>query len=87
MTLREMMIQSIKESKFGNEFEENELENMEDEELMFNFVGVTKHESWESGYFAGYDAGYLMYITENGDDGMLKVQVNMMDDEEDVPIQ
>jgi len=77
MTLREMMIESIYQSKFANEFEENELKNMGDEELMFNFVGVTKHESWESGYFAGYDAGYSTYIAENGDDGMLKVQVDM----------
>ena len=77
-----MMIESIYQSKFANEFEENELENMGDEELMFNFVGVTKNESWESGYFTGYDVGYSTYVSENGDEGMLRVQVDMTEKNE-----
>lgn len=75
MILQEMMIKEIKETKWAEEFSEGELEAMEDSELLFNYGGIIRHDAWERGYMAGYDAGYELYTAENGGEGMLKVQV------------
>lgn len=80
MTIQEMMIDEIKNSKFAEEFEEGELEGMGDGELLFNYTGVIRHQSWEQGYLNGYSAGYEVYSAENGDDGMLKVQVQSINE-------
>lgn len=82
MTLQELMIKEIKETKWAEEFGEGELEAMEDAELLFNYGGIIRHDAWEKGYMTGYDAGYELYSEEQGGEGMLKVQVQTVNEDD-----